>query len=321
MTDGHFKKIKELTDIDLGDKIEAYLQEKLPGIFQILSKKINIKEVIAASGSIKDIAVDKILMGDATIDKIILKGTSANIKSGSAFLQNVRINLELKLTLEWWYDIWIHSDSGTENLGSLWFPLQLGNVQVPSLEDINLSVPNVVIDNLTTGISPINNLDLGSGNFSQIDATDTTLPVNGFQLTGLGLGNFNLSQIQVPKTSTQKATIQQFKPANNIVLPEAQINNLNIPETSINNIQSANISLDGSASKKGINVNLGVLGFKFWVEPVAHINIASMTLQDVKLNAIINMANIEDISIPIDIRGITVKGVDINNIDINDISG
>lgn len=319
MADGHFQKIKEFADLNFNKQIEDYLQTRLPGIFQILSRKVNIEEVVAGSGTIKDIAVDKILMGEAKINKIILQGTSANLKSGSAFLQNVRINLELKLTLEWWYDIWIHSDSGTENLGSLWFPLSIGDVQVPSLEDINLSIPNVAIDNLKAAMAPIKNLDLGCGEFSQLNATKTTLPVNGFQLTGLGLGDFSLSQIQIPQTSTQKITIQEFKPTDEILMPEAQVNNLNIPDTSINNIQSANISLDGHASKKGINVNLGVLGFKFWVEPVAHINIGAMKLNDVKLNAIINTAKVEDIGIPIDIRNINIKGVDINDIDINEI--
>ena len=66
--------------------------------------------------------------------------------AGSAFLENVRILLELRLSVDWWYDIWVWDDHGTQGLGSLSFAIGIGNVAVPSLHDINLAVPQATVD-------------------------------------------------------------------------------------------------------------------------------------------------------------------------------
>ena len=306
---------------DMKKSVEAYLQSQLPGIFRALARKITIPQLIAASGSISDIDINKIILGEAKIDKVTLQDTSATVQSGSAYLQNVRINLELKFTLDWWVDIWVYSDSGTEDLGSIWFPVSIGDVRVPSLEDIHLSIPSMTTQNIKANMPPISNLDLKAGNFTNLQATETTIPADGFQLSGLGLGNFSLSNLQVPKTFTREASLQQFQPQAELVLPSAQMTQVSIPSASANNIQSNAIALDGVASKRGLSISFGIFGVTIWVQPVAHMSIGSMVLSDVKISALVNQARIENVRIPVDIRGISLKGIEIRELNINNMQG
>lgn len=305
----------------LNKQAEDLLKGRLPDIIASVSRKINIAQLAAGSGTIRDIDIDKVVLGEAHIDKVILEGTKAGIHSGSAFLQNVRVLLELKLSLDWWVDVWVYEDSGTESLGSMSFRLPIGNVQVPSLEDIDLSIPSLSVDNLSADISPISNLDLKGGTFNELDARETKLPASGFQLNGLGLGNFSLSGVQVPKTTTKEATIDRFRPNSDITLPGAQISQIQIPSAVAGTIQSGPIDVDGVATRRGVGVNFGIFGVTFWVQPVAHINIDSLTLQDVSLSAAINQAKIENVTIPVDIRGIKLKDIEINQVEINNITG
>ncbi|MBD3185144.1 hypothetical protein GF312_22885 [Candidatus Poribacteria bacterium] len=315
------KKIKKTENVMASNDLDSLLRERLSDIIAVVARKINIMQLAAASGTIRDIDIDKVVLGEAKIDKLILQNTTAGVHSGNAFLQDVKILLELKLSLDWWIDIWVYDDSGTENLGSLWFPISVGNVQVPSLENIDLTIPSLSVEDVNANIKPITNLDLGGGSFDDLDAKETTVPADGFQLSGLGLGNFNLSNVNVPRTSTKEAKIERFQPNSDLVLPGAAVSQLQVPAASADNIQSDAILIDGVATKRGISVNFGIFGFTFWVQPVAHMSIGSMLLQDVTLSANIDQAMIESISVPIDIRGIVLKDVELRQINVNNISG
>jgi hypothetical protein len=321
MADKNSEKTKKTEAPDSANSIEGLLRSQLSNIIAMVARKINIAQLAAASGNIRDIDIDKIVLGEAKIDKVTLQGTTAGIHSGSAFLQNVKIILELKLTLDWWVDVWVYDDSGTESLGSMWFPIPVGNVHVPSLEDIDLTIPSLSVEDISVDIAPITNLDLGGGSFDGLDAKETTLPAAGFQLSGLGLGNFSLSNLSVPKTSTKEATIDRFQPDSDLVLPGAAVSQLQVPSAAAGNIQSGAIAIDGVATKRGVSVNFGIFGFTFWIQPVAHMSIGSMLLQDVTFSANINKVDIENVTVPIDIRGIRLKDIDLNQVDVNNISG
>ncbi len=104
---------------DIAKKIEAFLGTRLGGVLNQLGRQIDIHEIIASSGIIQDIDIDKIIFGEAKIDKVVLEDTITELKSASAHLTDVKINLELKMWLEWSIDLAVFEDSGTESLGSI----------------------------------------------------------------------------------------------------------------------------------------------------------------------------------------------------------
>src|ERR1700730_5766420 len=113
-----------MTDTDpatINPELTATLQQHIPVVLAGITRKINVAQLLATSGKIGDIEIDKIVVGTAHIGRLTLQGTSLDVRSGSAFLKNVRTVLELQFNLDWWYDIGISSDSGTDDLGSLLF--------------------------------------------------------------------------------------------------------------------------------------------------------------------------------------------------------
>lgn len=306
---------------DVLKNVESMLEAKLPGIFRQLGRQINISQLLVKSGLLRDLDIDKVILGQTHIDRLVLQGASALLHSANAFLKDVRISLELKITVDWFINLAVFSDSGTENLGSIFFNIPVGNIQIPSLSNIDLTIPTVTIENVSANITPIVNLDLNGGQFEKATATQTVIPSGGFQLNGLGLGNFTLSSLQVPGISTSEAKIQRFLPNNEIVLPGAQLSQLSVPSTTVNDIQSNNIAFDGVASRRGLGFDIGFLGVTVFVTPIAHMFVGSMLFQDVNLSATVNQARIENIKVPVDIRGITIKGVELVDVNVTGVNG
>lgn len=256
-----------------------------------------------------------------TIGQLSLQGTSVDIASGSASLANVRIVITLDFTFNWWINLGFWSDSGSANIGSLSFGLSLGDVAIPSLNNIPLSIPNVVLSNLSAVIPPVMSLDLGGGVFTGITATNAAIPKNGFTLTGLGLGAVSIANAQVPEATVAAVAIQDFHPNANVVLPSATIGPLQIPAASAADIQATTaISFTGNASPQGASLNLGVLGGTINVTPTAFVSIGSLVLQGVSLSGSVTQAILESIGVPVDIRGINLGAIDITQINVNNIT-
>ena len=296
------------------------LRQHLPQLFDALVKKINIDQIVAQSGTVGQVTVGEVSVGNVVVDSLTLHNTQANLKSGSAFLENVGMTIELRFKLHWWYDIGIYSDSGDENLGSLWFSMNVGNVAVPSLGNIQMTIPAVTVSNVAAQVNPLQNLDLGAAAFDKLKVTKTTLPAAGFGLTGMALGSLGLSGLGVPDVASEQATIDRFKPTQTVVLPGASLGSVSIPSTSIPDVKSGAFDLDAQASSRGLKVGFGIFGFTFWVTPVVHMQIGSMTLHDLNLSADVDSIDVQNIHVPLDVKGITLKTLKLHNLTVTDIS-
>ena len=82
-------------------------------------RSIDISQVLVGAGTIGSLRIQDIGIGAATVDRLVVQGITAGVHSGSALLQNVRFLLGLKLSVHWWYDVGLWSNSGDQGLGSL----------------------------------------------------------------------------------------------------------------------------------------------------------------------------------------------------------
>jgi len=170
-------------------------------------------------------------------------------------------------------------------------------------------------------VPPIANLDLGGGAFTGLQASNASIPADGFQLSGLGLGAVSIASMQVPRTAVERLSIQQFKPNGALTLPGLQLGPVNIPSASAETIQTpTGLSFDGVASRQGLPIDLGVFGGTISVTPLVHINVGSMRLRDLSIAATIERMNLQGVSLPLDVRGINLKSIDLGQIDVNTIS-
>jgi hypothetical protein len=277
-----------------------------------MAQTIQIAQASGASATVADITIDQIVLGSVTIGQLNLEGASLDLNSGSASLANVRIVLTLDFQFDWWINLGFWSDSGNADLGSLSFALDLGNVAIPSLGNIPLSVPNIALASLNAAIAPISSIDLGSGAFAGISATSVALPKNGFTLTGLGFGAISIAGIQFPEAGAAQLSFQQFHPNASIVFPSATLGPVQVPSAAAADVQtSAPVSFNGSASEQALSVSLGVLGGSINVTPTAFVSIGSLTLHGVALSGTVAQAILKNIGVPLDIHGINLNNIDI----------
>jgi hypothetical protein len=286
-------------------------------------RTIDIGQIGAVSGTAGSLGVERIELGEATIDRLVIQGISASIQAGTTWLQDVRFVLELRLSVDWWYDFgWLGSGGGTVALPSLRFGLTLGNVLVPSLDDINLAVPSAVVNDAGAAIAPITNLDLGGASFRDLRVDDTQLPSPGFGLSGMNLGAVSVDNVGFPAAASRRLSLGQFTPDGPLRLPAAEVTGIQIPSAQIPNVVSqGSVDIeDAQATRRGVSLSLGLFGFTFWVAPVFDIHIGQLTLSDVTAAASIERLRLEDVRAPVTIRGVRMGDLQLEQLTVNQIS-
>lgn len=302
-------------------ELEAALGERIAPVIAQLLRTINIDQVRAESGTLRDLDVAKVVLGEASIDRIVLTGTSAKLKGAQAFMQSVRMVLELRFTLEWEVDLgWLGSWDGSENLGSLPFGMNLGNINVPSLADIDFSIPTLSVEDVKAKVEPINGLDLGGAQIKKVMAKDTDIPADGFGVSGLGIGSASMKNLSVPKTSTASASIEEFQPNSEVELPGIELSDLELPAARVDNVKTGGFNFLAQASARSIGADLGILAIKLIVEPMVHLDVGSMTIQDVELSAMAKKLKVQDIHVPVTLRGITMNDLALQAVKIGEVS-
>jgi len=285
------------------------------------TRSIAINELNSTSGSLKNVDIEKVTLGNATIGNIVVNDAEVNLKNSSASMQNVRTIVELEFTLKWAIDLgWLGSWSDTDSLGSIDIPLELGNLDIPNLDDIDLAIPTINIPSVVAEMAPIKELDLGKVALTAAQLQKTLLPEGGLSLTGLGVGSLAVNDITLPGISVDKAYIKEASPEKPIVLPSANLQNIQVPTTSIPNVQSGSFSTAATASDKSLSVDLGILDITLSVTPTVHLDVEKMLLKDIELSALVKKLSLGNISIPAEIEGITVNGIDLEKISIDSVS-
>jgi hypothetical protein len=302
---------------------EAGLPPSAADVIARALRTIDIGQIGAVSGTAGSLGIERIELGEATIDRLVIQGISASIQAGATWLQDVRFVLELRLSVDWWYDFGrLGSGGGTVGLPSISFGLTLGNVLVPSLDDINLSVPSAVVNDAGAAIAPITNLDLGGASFRDLRVDDTQLPSAGFGLSGMDLGAVSIENVGFPAAASRRLSIGHFMPDGPLRLPAAEVTGIQIPSAQIPNVvsQGAVDIQDAQATRRGVSLSLGLFGFTFWVAPVFDIHIGQLTLSNVIAAASIERLRLEDVSAPVTIRGVRMGDLQLEQLTVNQVS-
>lgn len=285
------------------------------------TRKLSIESLGISSGSLDDVEISKVTLGNASIGNLAIANGSARLTRSSAFLNNVRALVSLDFRLRWEIDLgWVGHWQDTSDLGDLDIPVELGNIEIPDLDDIELTIPRIDIPQLVADMKPITNLQLGSFSLSDADLSKLTAPSAGLNLTGLGVGEVSVSTLTVPGINSQTVTVAEAAPEQALKLPGASLNNLQIPQTSIPQIRSGHISTDATASPHSLGVDLGILKITLQVTPTVHLNVGTLTISDAQLSAELGSVELQDIQLPVAIQGITAKAFEANGLSVNQIT-
>lgn len=287
-------------------------------------RTVDIAQVLAASGTIGSLKVGRVELGEATIDQLVIRDVTTSVRSGKAFLENVRTVTRVQVIVDWWYDVLLDSGNGRDTFTSPLIPIELGNLQVPSLQDINLSVPEVTVDDARAQVTPISNLDLGGGRFEDVKVNATKLPAAGFGLSGLDLGSLTLSEVGVPATATQSVSLAKFQPNGPLALPGVEVSGIQVPAARAPNIVSDSpVTVFGLQPQNPYPVgglDLGIFGFSIGVKPIIDLQIGVLTLDDVSLSAAIGSLRVAGVTAPVIVRDVALGNVELQQVTVKQIS-
>lgn len=286
-----------------------------------VSRKIAIDQVSVDNGTLNNLKVEKVNLGSASIGSLKVQNGSASVNNANAVLNQVRSIVELGFHLDWEIDLgWIGSWDGSENMGSLDIPVDLGTITVPDLGDIDLQIPSIDIPGLVAEMKPIDQLDLGNLDISGVRLDKLSLPSAGLSITGMGVGDLTLSSLTVPSADGEAIRVNHAAPTQHLNLPGASLENVAIPAVNMPSATSGSFTADATASDKSVGVDIGILKVSVRVTPTVHLNVGSMTLSDAQLAADLGKVSINDISLPVSLEGITGGELGLNSISVNKLT-
>lgn len=286
-----------------------------------VSRKIAIDQVSVDSGTLNNLKVERVNLGSASIGSLTVQNGSASVNNANAVLNQVRSIVELEFHLDWEIDLgWIGSWDGSENMGSLDIPVDLGTITVPDLGDIDLQIPSIDIPGLVAEMKPIDQLDLGNLDISGVRLDKLSLPSAGLSITGMGVGDLTLSSLTVPSADGEAIRVNHAAPTQHLNLPGASLENVAIPAVNMPSATSGSFTADATASDKSVGVDIGILKVSVRVTPTVHLNVGSMTLSDAQLAADLGKVSINDISLPVSLEGITGGELGLNSISVNKLT-
>lgn len=286
-----------------------------------VSRKIAIDQVSVDSGTLNNLKVEKVNLGSASIGSLKVQNGSASVNNANAVLNQVRSILELGFHLDWEIDLgWIGSWDGSENMGSLDIPVDLGTITVPDLGDIDLQIPSIDIPGLVAEMKPIDQLDLGNLDLSGVRLDKLSLPSAGLSITGMGVGDLTLSSVTVPSADGEAMRVNRAAPTGKLNLPGASLENVAIPAVNMPAATSGSFSADATASDKSLGIDIGLLKVSIRVTPTVHLDVGSMTLSDAQLAADLGKVSLDDISLPVSLEGISGGELGLNSISVNKLT-
>lgn len=286
-----------------------------------VSRKIAIDQVSVDNGTLHNLKVETVNLGSASIGSLKVENGSASVNSAKAVLNQVRSIVELEFHLDWEIDLgWIGSWDGSENMGSLDIPVDLGTITVPDLGDIDLQIPAIDIPGLMAEMKPIDQLDLGNLDISGVRLDKLSLPSAGLSITGLGVGDLTLSSVTVPSADGEAMRVNRAAPSRQLNLPGASLANVVIPAINMPSATSGAFTADATASDKSLGIDVGILKVSVRVTPTVHLNVGSMTLSDAQLAAELGKVSLNDISLPVSLEGITGGELGLNSISVNKLT-
>lgn len=285
--------------------------------------KATIPEARIAKSNVQQINVGEVKIGPIAIDKLVVRNVHVRTSTGVAQMRNVRTTLTLRFALDWKVGVTIDTPlgdvdfnrNGTIDLGSLGFTLSFGHIDLPGFANLSFDIPSLPVTNVSAVVGAIKDLNLGAVIAEQIRAKDATVPTDGFQLAGLGLGNVSIEGLSVPAAGAAQATIARVKggalPLTNLTIP-----NLALPQATIPSMTSKNIDATTNPASKGLHADAGVLEVTLRVTTTARLQVEELRVDNIKAFSTIGAVELTNVVLPYEVLNLTLSQIGIESIEV-----
>lgn len=289
-------------------------------IAEAVMRRVGLPRFTAASGSAESVRIGEIRLENASVDRIDIRNAATSVNTGAISLDNARAIVAIRVFFDWWYDVWLDSDSGSATLGTFDFPFDIGDIDIPSLKNIRLAVPSATLRDLIAAVHPVRDLALGGAALSALRLDDTLLPAAGFALGGLSLGAVNLTDVGLPRSSTARVSLGAFTPTGPLLLPSLRIDGVELPAASASRVSSEGLIAvpNAVASARTLpGVSFGIFGFTLGIQPTLDIFIEALTIRSLAASATIERVDLRDVRASVDLRNLELDRVELEQLRVD----
>lgn len=275
-------------------------------------RHLSIDSIQALCGSSASLDIAKVAFTETTVDSVAVGGLSTQVSCGAAVLNDVKAILELNFTAHWRYDLkWLGGDSGIKVLGSKANTVELHDIHLPMLQDFRFDIPQIELSDVAAKIDPLTSLQFGGSDLEGLKISNTDAPADGFSLSGIDLGNLEITGLKVPSTRTGSVQVDSFKPVEPLTLPAVSLGPITIPSIEIDDVSSeGSVSVMG-AELETIEAPIFKLGnlfqIKLVVDPVLHLQIGALVLSELEARAHIDSVVARDIRSTVCVEGLSME--------------
>jgi hypothetical protein len=283
-------------------------------------RRIGLPRFTAASGSAASVRIGEIRLENASVDRVDIRNVATTLNTGAISLDDARAIVAVRVFVDWSYDVFFDSGSGSTALGTIEFPFDIGDIDIPRLDNIRLAVPSATLRDIIAAVHPVRDLALGGAALNALRLEDTLLPSAGFALGGLTLGAVNLTDVRLPRSSTARVTLGSFTPAGPLLLPSLRIDGVELPAASAPRVSSAGLVAvpNAVASERTLGgLNFGFLRFDLRIQPTLDIFIAALTIRNLAASATIERVDLRDLRASVDLRNLELERVELEQLHVD----
>lgn len=286
-------------------------------------RRADIQSVEVEGADARLLNIEEVDIGDASVERFSLRDIRTLVDTGRVTMNDVRTIVDFRIRVSWEVHIWGPNPRGSFTTGRFSMPFNVGDIDIPELENMDISVSSAEVEGTVASVQSIANLSFNGGRIDNIEMADIRLPTNGYGIAGLGFDTFKLSHIGVPDASIGMMRIGSLTPEGMLTLPSAEISNIGISSVSVPSVttnQSVTVT-DIVASPPPISlINLGILTVDIQLLPVLTMHVGGVTLDDMESTSTIASATLENMRFPLQVNGIELSDIAVSGLRANDIS-
>ncbi|HUB63034.1 MAG TPA: hypothetical protein VL996_01050 [Methylocella sp.] len=282
---------------------------------------VNVPKLDIQQAGLSTLSVGQVAIGPITVSELVLNDTNFALTGAQGLLKDVNVTITIKVSVDWHVHVglpWPLPDidvGDTYDLGSLSFPAPVGDIALPSLNNVHINIPALSGQNLSVSANPLS-LDLQGASADQIGVTNVTLPSAGFTLAGLQLNSVEGEALSVPAAKVDQATIHHVHAAP-IKIPAFTLGNLNLPALHIPQMSSsAPLDIPADLQSRSIGFDAGILRLSITLTPSALSHIDRLEISNANANATVGQIVLHNVELPFDALNLTLSQIGITSITI-----
>ena len=284
---------------------------------------LHVPEADVQRAALESIAVGQIQIGPISVDELVVQDLNVHLQSGTAFVRNMTVRVRISFDLEWNVGVDLPDPFGsfstgdTNHLGSFSFNLPpVGDVTIPGLNNINLSVPSLTARNVAVTANPLANVRLTNAAADNVEARDVILPTAGFSIAGLSLSSIQGDNIGVPAASVRQASVGRVR-GDPLRLAELSLNSATIGSASVPSVRSTSaFEVPAQLQDRRIPFDLGVLWGGLIVKPTATSRIPYLEINNANATASTGRVVVRNVSLPFEALNLTLGQIGITTLDV-----